>query len=121
MLLEAAKDMEDRIYPLFAMLEDERREKEVLIKKVVERTQKLKSLDVEVKKLRTGLKEARQDYEKLAPVADQAKDRWIREKGENTKLSKTVKRQKEAIEAKEEENRNLQALLEERKKEVCDS
>jgi hypothetical protein len=120
-LLEAAMNLEVRIRPLFAKLEDERKEKEVLNKKVAERTQKLKAHDVEVKKLREELRDAREHYERLAPVADQAKDRWIREKAENVKLLKTVKRQKELLEVKDEENRELQSSLEERKKQVCNS
>ncbi|KAJ6606171.1 hypothetical protein DFH09DRAFT_1269233 [Mycena vulgaris] len=113
-LLAAAKNLDERIYPLFLELDLANDRIAALIAQIEELRQQLKvaeSREDEMKRLRRTLAEANSDYRTALSVADKTKDAALKERAENSKLSRTVQRQLSEMSAKDEQNTVLRAKL----------
>ncbi|KAJ7221588.1 hypothetical protein GGX14DRAFT_670359 [Mycena pura] len=110
-LLAAAKDLDERIYPLFQELELARDQIATQNAHIQELQQVVESGEDEIKQLRRSLKNAKVHESAavfLAEKAEKAKDAF---QAENVKLNRTVQRQLSDLAAKENEDALLRAKL----------
>ncbi|KAJ7272816.1 hypothetical protein C8J57DRAFT_1715169 [Mycena rebaudengoi] len=120
-LLDAAKDLDERIHPLFLELDLANATISSLNAEVEGLQQKLKAADVlegELKQARRTLAEARASYKSAVNTAEQAKDCVVKERADNARLKRTVERQLSDLRSKEEENTLLRAKLTKREKRI---
>ncbi|KAJ7778795.1 hypothetical protein DFH07DRAFT_876416 [Mycena maculata] len=113
-LLEAAKNLDERIYPLFLDLDLANDKVAMLTAEIEELRQELKvaeSKDDEMKELRRSLAESRTETRSTLAVAAKNKAVALKERDENARLSRAVQRQLSDLTSKEEENAILHAKL----------
>lgn len=117
-LLEAAKNLEERIHPLFLQLEYEKARNLSLEHQLKEMSHKSKANDVELRRVKTQLADTRKDYEAAVSVAEQAKNCVLREREENARMYRRLQKHSPALAQAEADKLKLQDSLKERDKEV---
>ncbi|KAF7294600.1 hypothetical protein MIND_00996600 [Mycena indigotica] len=113
-LLEAAKNLEERISPLFTELKDANT---TLLEEVQDLREQLLAVERqrhEIKQLKRSLTEIDQKYKKAAASAERRKAAVASEKDENSRLSCVIAEQDEVVAEKENEAEQLRAKIERR-------
>lgn len=123
-LLEAAKNLDERIFPLFTELDLANDKVASLTAQIEDLRRQLKaaeSKDDEIKQLRRSLAESRTETRSALTMAQKNKDVALKEQAEHARLSRTVQRQLSELSTKEEENTLLRAKLTRRDNRVGDA
>ncbi|KAJ7042023.1 hypothetical protein C8F04DRAFT_1252497 [Mycena alexandri] len=113
-LLDAAKNLDERIFPLFLELDLANDRIATLNIEIEELRRQLKvaaSREEEMKQLRRSLAAAKSEYKTAVSVAERAKDSVLQERADNARLSRTIQRQLSELSTKEGENDALRAKL----------
>lgn len=114
-LLEAARNLEERILPLSTMLELQRADNAAYQKQIASLEGKLKqteSLDGKVSRLRVRLGEAEKNYETAASLAEKVAKRAAAKQDEIGRLKESLERYRHALKNKDEEVQRTKAALE---------
>lgn len=121
-LLEAARNLEERILPLSTMLELQRADNAAYQKQIASLEGKLKqteSLDGKVSRLRVRLgeaeknyEEAEKNYETAASLAEKVAKRAAAKQDEIGRLKESLERHRHALKNKDEEVQRTKAALE---------
>lgn len=114
-LLEAARNLEERILPLSTMLELQRADNSAYQKQIASLEGKLKqteSLDGKVSRLRVRLGEAEKNYETAASLAEKVAKRAAAKQDEIGRLKESLERYRHALKNKDEEVQRTKAALE---------
>lgn len=117
-LLESAKRLEHRVYPLFADLERGREEKAEMLKKISDlkrSVRETKELRREVASLRADLRSTSDKYKSTVEAAG---DRLVQELEENARLNKLVQKFRRAAEKKDQSIQALEDTVVEKEKQV---
>ncbi|KAF7353829.1 Proteophosphoglycan ppg4 [Mycena venus] len=113
-LLDAAKNLDERIYPLFLEFDLANDKIASLTAQIEELRQRLKvaeSREDEIKRLRRSLADANDKSNQAVALAKEVKAAVLKQQGENARLSRTVQRQLSELSSKEEDNEVLRAKL----------
>ncbi|KAJ7684398.1 hypothetical protein DFH06DRAFT_6138 [Mycena polygramma] len=113
-LLDAAKNLDERIYPLFLELDLANDKIAMLNAEIQELRQQLTvaaSREQEMKQLRRSLAEARTEHKTAVAAVRETKELVLKERGDNARLSRAVQRQLSEITSKDGENDLLRAKL----------
>ncbi|KAJ7494392.1 hypothetical protein B0H11DRAFT_2004453 [Mycena galericulata] len=110
-LLEAAKNLDERVFPLFMELDLANDKVATLTAKVDNLRQQLKAADDQISQLRRALTESRGETWAALATAEKNKGVALTERAENARLSRAVQRQLTESSAKEEENTLLRSKL----------
>ena len=121
-LLEAARNLEERVLPLSTLLEVERVENSAHQKRITDLEAKLKqseALDAQVTRLFERLGRAERNYETAASLAEKANRRAATRQEENERLMESLERHRNALKKKDEEVKKTRAALEKKETQVC--
>ncbi|KAJ7118984.1 hypothetical protein C8R44DRAFT_982691 [Mycena epipterygia] len=113
-LLDAAKNLDERIYPLFLELDIANDKIAMLNAEIHDLRRQLKEVESredEMKQLRRSVAKAKVEYQTAVAMAETAKDAALKERADNSRLSRTVQRQLSELSTKEEQNTLLRAKL----------
>ncbi|KAF8894839.1 hypothetical protein BD779DRAFT_1503214 [Infundibulicybe gibba] len=120
-LLEAADNLQKRLFPVFSDLERERKERTVLESQIDSLRDKIKvteSLGARNLALESQLRIARKDFEAALSATGKAKDHTLKQQEEVERLKITTQRQSGKITSQEQEIQQLQLSLEDREKQI---
>ncbi|KAF9464516.1 hypothetical protein BDZ94DRAFT_1190793 [Collybia nuda] len=120
-LVEAARNLEERVLPLYSELELEQAEKTALREQVEDlkrRLGEMETLDKQVIQLQKKIQDERLKHEKATALGNEERKHAIREMDENARLNKVVQRQQRKLEAKEEEIQQVQNEVSEKEKKI---
>ncbi|KAF8191628.1 hypothetical protein K438DRAFT_1830843 [Mycena galopus ATCC 62051] len=113
-LLDAAKNLDERIYPLFLELDLANDKIATLTSQIEELRRQLKvaeSREDDITHLRRSLADAQDVSKQANALLKKAKDGALKEREQSSRLSRTVQRQLSDLSSKEAENEVLRAKL----------
>ncbi|KAJ6551360.1 hypothetical protein B0H19DRAFT_1157341 [Mycena capillaripes] len=113
-LLDAARNLDERIYPLFVELDLANTQVAALTAEIEELRQQLQvaaSREEETRQLRRSLAEAKNHYNAAIALAKETQDAVLKKQDDNSRLSRTIQRQLSDMSKKEEEKDLLRAKL----------
>ncbi|KAJ7184528.1 hypothetical protein C8R46DRAFT_462353 [Mycena filopes] len=113
-LLDAAKNLDERIAPLFVELDLAKEKMTAMTTEIEELRRKLQAAaarENEIKQLRRSLAMAESQCKNAVGVAEQATDSLLKERADNARLGRTIQRHLIDLHAKEQENELLRAKL----------
>jgi chromosome segregation ATPase len=113
-LLDAAKNLDERIYPLFLELDLANDTIATLNVEIQELRRQLKVAafqEAEMKQLRRSFTEGKTEYKTAVALLAKTKEAVLRERSDNSRLSHTVQRQLSELSLKEGDNDLLRAKL----------
>ncbi|KAJ7491055.1 hypothetical protein FB451DRAFT_630243 [Mycena latifolia] len=116
-LLEAAKNLDERIAPVFLELEIANDRIAALTAEIEELRQQLKaaeSRENEMKQVRRSLAKAQAEYKAALGMAEKTKNVALKDRADNERLSRTLQRQLSELSGKEEQNDTLREKLKRR-------
>ncbi|KAJ7700824.1 hypothetical protein B0H17DRAFT_212645 [Mycena rosella] len=120
-LLDAAKNLDERIYPLFLELDLANDKILALTTEIEVLRQQLRAAEAredEIKRLRRSVAKANNDYKAALSVAEKTKDVALKERAESARLGHAVQRQLSELSAKDEQITVLRAKLTRRENRV---
>ncbi|KAJ7144969.1 hypothetical protein C8R43DRAFT_1130386 [Mycena crocata] len=120
-LLDAARNLDERIYPLFLQLEFANEHIATLTAEIEELQRQLKVAEAkedDMKQLRRSIAEARTEQRAALSLAEKNKNVALKEREDNSRLNRTIHRHLSDISSKEEEIALLRAKLTRRENRV---